>query len=62
MSRRRARRLYSRSLYFERLAASHERAAERLQKRLDTHVGKAKHFEDLADRYDLLSREARNEH
>lgn len=62
MSRRRARRLYAKALKYERQVMRHELAAKRLQKRMDTHVGKAQHFSDLASRYDDLSREARNEH
>ena len=62
MSRRRARRLYAKALWFELRAWSHDNAATRLKKRAARHEAKEAHFEDLADRYDLLSREARNEH
>lgn len=59
MSRRRARRLYCKALKMQRKADRHANAAELAYKRRHRHDEQAKHFEDLADRYDDLSREAR---
>lgn len=55
----RARRLYRKALKLQRKADRHANVAERAYRRSHRHAEKSAHFEDLADRYDDLSREAR---
>ncbi len=55
----RARRLYRKALKLQQRADRHFKAAEKTYRKSRRHAERGQHFEDLADRYEDLSREAR---
>jgi hypothetical protein len=55
---RRARRLYRKAVKLQKRSDRHHRKAGKAHRKSLIHAEKAWHFEDLADRYKDLSREA----